>query len=222
MMSKALAGEGCMSLGKGTYTDSKEERNTKTLNVFDQDFTNICYLSGGNERQKAAYTLMDELQIIEILNPFNPILVGTIPINIDIPESDLDIICEVNDNDFSKFEELVWRSFYPLDQFRYSIRTVNGMNNYVANFIYKSWEFEIFGQPLPTHLQNGYKHVMIEYRILHLLGTDGNEQIRALKRKGLKTEPAFAQLLNLEGDPYDRLLELFEYSDEALKGLLYR
>lgn len=37
--------------------------------------------------------MMSQYQIMEILQEFDPILVGTFPINIDIETSDLDIIC---------------------------------------------------------------------------------------------------------------------------------
>ncbi|RZL37072.1 MAG: DUF4269 domain-containing protein, partial [Pedobacter sp.] len=57
------------------------------------DFQDISYLKNGNERQKSAYQTLIKYQIFEKLSGFNPLLAGTIPIDIDIPESDLDIIC---------------------------------------------------------------------------------------------------------------------------------
>lgn len=43
--------------------------------------------------QQKAYQVITDHAILEKLAQYNPILVGTIPINIDIEESDLDIIC---------------------------------------------------------------------------------------------------------------------------------
>jgi hypothetical protein len=40
------------------------------------------------------------------------------------------------------------------------------------------------------------------------------------RRAGLKTEPAFAAVLNLSGDPYEALLDLETWSDEALIRLV--
>ena len=57
----------------------------------------IAYLQSGNERQNNAYSALNKLKILKILREYNPTLVGTIPIEIDISESDLDIICEVYD-----------------------------------------------------------------------------------------------------------------------------
>jgi len=61
------------------------------------NFLDISYLQLGNERQKKAYQVLTDNEIIEKLAPYHPILVGTIPINIDIENSDLDIIFEVSD-----------------------------------------------------------------------------------------------------------------------------
>lgn len=55
------------------------------------DFTTIAYLKLGTPRQKRAYAVLKALRIFENLKQYNPILMGTIPIDIDIdlPESDL-------------------------------------------------------------------------------------------------------------------------------------
>jgi len=51
--------------------------------------------------------------------------------------------------------------------------------------------------------------MIIEYRILLEKGEDFRKQLIELKRQGLKTEPAFALLLGLEGNPYTELLSLY-------------
>jgi hypothetical protein len=50
--------------------------------------------------------------------------------------------------------------------------------------------------------------MITEYRILLEKGEAFRSQIVELKRQGMKTEPAFALLLGLEGDPYLELLKL--------------
>lgn len=57
------------------------------------NFDNIEYLQNGNDRQRQAYSTLSDNQILPKLKRYDPILVGTIPINIDIENSDLDIIC---------------------------------------------------------------------------------------------------------------------------------
>jgi hypothetical protein len=48
------------------------------------------YLQSGTSRQQAAYALLDALGVFRHLRPYSPLLVGTIPLNIDTPQSDLD------------------------------------------------------------------------------------------------------------------------------------
>lgn len=57
--------------------------------------------------------------------------------------------------------------------------------------------------------------------ILNLLGLDFKNKVIQLKRSGLKTEPAFAELLNIKCNPCDKLLELEAYSDEEIL-ILYK
>jgi hypothetical protein len=81
------------------------------------------------------------------------------------------------------------------------------MEAIVANFSIDGIAIEIFGQNIPTREQNGYRHMLIEHRILQERGEVFREAVIALKKSGIKTEPAFAQLLQIEGDPYLGLLE---------------
>jgi hypothetical protein len=56
--------------------------------------------------------------------------------------------------------------------------------------------------------------MIIESRILKEKGIDFKEKIIKLKSSGIKTEPAFAKLLGLNGNPYVELLKL--YSKEGV------
>jgi hypothetical protein len=50
--------------------------------------------------------------------------------------------------------------------------------------------------------------MIIEHRVLIEKGEKFRQEIIKLKRQGLKTEPAFAKLLGLDGNPYEALLKL--------------
>ena len=174
----------------------------------------ISYLKLGNERQKNAYSVLNKLKIFKILREYNPTLVGTIPIEIDISESDLDIICEVYD--LEKFEELVIKSFSKYDNFHIKRQTVKGLLTSLSYFGYNNFLIEIFGQPKPVIEQNGYRHMMVEKKLLEISGESARKQIIKLKKLGLKTEPAFAKYFNLNGDPFDELLKLSRLNKEEL------
>jgi hypothetical protein len=167
----------------------------------------ISYLSDGNERQRQAYRALQTLGVFKVLRDYTPVLVGTIPLAIDLEESDLDIICEVHD--LTTFAGLVTRAFGQQEGFRVKQKLINGLPSLVAHFTYAGFPIEIFGQPRPVTEQNAYRHMVVEARLLAIGGEGARREIRRLKRAGLKTEPAFARHFNLAGDPYEALLQLF-------------
>jgi hypothetical protein len=50
--------------------------------------------------------------------------------------------------------------------------------------------------------------MLIEHHFLQTKGDNFRKEIIQLKEIGLKTEPAFAKALSIEGDPYLELLKL--------------
>ena len=77
----------------------------------------------------------------------------------------------------------------------------------IARFNTNSFEIEIFGQNIPVEQQNAYRHMLTEYKILQQKGVVFKRKVTALKKQGLKTEPAFARLLGIKGNPYEELLD---------------
>ncbi|WP_163100493.1 DUF4269 domain-containing protein [Peribacillus alkalitolerans] len=185
----------------------------------DIDIIQIDYLLKGAVRQRKLHELLQNTKILDLLKDHNPIIVGTIPINLDLSESDVDIICEVYD--FKNVQAQLDSLFCKLNDSSCIVKEVNGIKRLVANFKLEGWPIEIFGQSIPTTEQNGYKHMIIESRLIKIIGQESFEYIRNLKRKGIKTEPAFATLLKLEGDPYLELLRLFELDEESLRQAVY-
>lgn len=167
------------------------------------DFTKLDYLKIGNKKQKKAYEVLTKYKIFEKLSNYSPILAGTIPIEIDIEESDLDIICEVGDN--AKFETCLNQNFAEFD-LKIEKITIKEENSIICNFELEDLPIEIFGQNKPTTQQNAYRHMIAEYKILQEKGEEFKQKIIDLKKKGIKTEPAFGLLLGLE-NPYEDLLK---------------
>ncbi len=167
------------------------------------DFTTIDYLKEGNERQKRAYEVLLKYRIFEKLSNYSPLLAGTVPIGIDVEGSDLDIICEVKDN--AGFEKFLIQAF---ENFDLNIKKWNPNNKefLVCNFELEEFPIEIFGQDKLTIEQNAYRHMIAEYKILEQKGEEFKQKIIELKKKGIKTEPAFGILMELE-NPYEDLLK---------------
>jgi len=168
------------------------------------DFENLDYLKNGNILQKQAFEVLRKHQIMTILRAYDPILVGTFPININIENSDLDIICYWNNK--AEFRSCLLNQFQQHNNFTIEEQLHSGNETIISNFTIDGFEVEIFGQNIPTKLQYAYKHLLIEHKILNAKGENFRQQIIKLKKEGLKTEPAFCQLLGIDGNPYESLL----------------
>jgi hypothetical protein len=168
------------------------------------NFLDISYLQFGNEKQIKAYHVLTDHQVLEKLSAYHPILVGTIPINIDIENSDMDIICEILDK--NEFINQLNRSFGSEKHF--IITESPKFDAIKASFLMEGFEIEIFGQNIPTTQQNAYRHMLIEYKLVLKKGEEFRKEIIDLKQQGYKTEPAFAKLLGLKGNAYEELLKL--------------
>ena len=173
-----------------------------------KDFKNIEYLKYGNDRQKLAYSEILKLDVFGKLKKYNPILTGTIPIEIDLPESDLDIICECKNH--IEFSEFLSEQYGDKTDFKIYSTKLNGTKSTLAEFKTENFTFEILGQNIPTDKQNAYRHMIVEHRILEQKGAEFKHKIKKLKSNGIKTDPAFAKLLKLTGNPFDEILKFEE------------
>jgi hypothetical protein len=168
-------------------------------------FKNISYLEHGNEKQRYAYKTMSQLGISKDLAQYNPVLCGTIPIGIHTDTSDLDVIMEVRD--FKKFYIEVTTLYGHLDHFIIKEKNIKDVPTIKANFMYGGLSFELFGQPQAVDTQHAYQHMLVENYLLNKY-PEVRQPIITLKEQGIKTEPAFAQVLELQGDPYDELIAI--------------
>lgn len=168
----------------------------------------------GNIQQQEAYAAIKELKILDDLKDYNPVLCGTIPIDIDIKGSDLDIIMEVRKLD--SFANELQTLYADKENFSLKRKTIRGKEVVKANFTFHDFEFELFGQAQPVHKQFAYLHMMIGYELLQ---RDPNlrDRVISLKKQGYKTEPAFCKLLNISGDPYEGLL-LYGVEEGIVQG----
>ncbi|PKQ65665.1 hypothetical protein BZG02_01275 [Labilibaculum filiforme] len=178
------------------------------------NWKDITYLKSGSEIQKQAFKCLNTLQIFDLLAAHSPILTGTIPIGISIDSSDLDIACNYMDAD--KFEKKIQSLFGEQKEFKIQQKEKNGYWVVIATFNFQNFPIELFGSLFPPTSQNSYRHMLIEHRILQLLGEDFKQQIIHLKQNGLKTEPAFAKLFQLDGDPFQQLLEMDDLTDTEI------
>lgn len=153
------------------------------------------------------------------LAEFDPHLAGTLPLGVALPTSDVDILCHAADPD--AFAIALWTAFsgetdFSLRQWIISDRPV------IASFVAHGWPFQVFGQKKAVNEQNGWRHFLVERRLLRLGGATFRAAIMRERARGAKTEPAFAAVLRLQGDPYLVILDLAGCNNSRLSHLLAR
>jgi hypothetical protein len=190
-----------------------------------KNWRDLHYLTTGTPTQRAAYAVMMQSELLEHLRDYSPTLVGTIPLNIDIPGSDLDILCEAVN--FTSFSTLLRKFYTHLPGFEQKTKILNGAPSHISRFVWElkgtsesasellrntgiaiRFPIEIVAQSIPVTQQRAYRHMLAEARLLERDGEPAQQAIRQLKLSGLKTEPAFAKYFNLQGDPYLAILDL--------------
>lgn len=178
----------------------------------DINFRDWSYLREGTTVQQRIYQVLTQYHIMQSLEEFDPVLVGTFPIDIAIESSDLDIACCYSNQE--DFIHVVTEAFGPLNDLVITKIDIANHPTVVVNFTVEEFPVELFGQSIAVNYQNGYQHMLIEYNILKAKGEEFKQEVIKLKKTGIKTEPAFAQLLGLNGNPYDSLLQ---YKDVQVK-----
>ncbi|MBM9498731.1 DUF4269 domain-containing protein [Leptospira sp. 201903071] len=172
-------------------------------------------LKTGNQKQKLLWEDLKEYSILEKLQNYDPNLAGTIPLDIDYEQSDVDILCKFsNEEEFVSFAEFTFKNFKGLQILR---KVLQDLPSVLIRFQTEKFKYEIFAQKLPVIQQMGYVHFMIESEILFIAGSRFKEGIRTLKKEGWKTEEAFCKLLGIREDPYRFLFGLIFFPPEELR-----
>ena len=184
-----------------------------------RDPRTFAYLLQGNERQREAYRVLSDLRIFDVLKDYDPALVSTICVGLDTGASDLDIICRVTDQ--ARFADVARTHYGEYPEYRLQQSQNRGLDCSVISFFAEPFEIEIYGEDRPIEAQYGFRHFLAFEKLLAVGGDQLRQKICALKKQGLKTEPAIAQLFGCTGDPYEEVLALADLSPEEL-GTLYQ
>lgn len=162
---------------------------------------------------------IENLGLLASLSSFDPIVIGTAPLGIDVSNSDIDIACYCDDLD--RFERFTASQYESQDCFQIRHETFQNHESIIVLFNAFEWDVEIFCQPIPTSKQWGVRHFRMEQRLL-ALSPSLKPTVTELKRSGLKTEPAFAKALGLAGEPYEAILGLEQTDERELLALTAR
>lgn len=158
-----------------------------------------------------------ELELLPKLREFEPVVIGTPPLGIDVISSDIDIACSCAE--LANFKIVSAAEFENFDNFQFRHTILQNQDSVVVQFKALNWDIELFCQSIPTDQQWGVRHFQIEQRLLEIA-----PKLRAividLKQTGLKTEPAFATALDLPGDPYTAILDVENINNDELQKII--
>jgi hypothetical protein len=168
------------------------------------NWKNPDYLKTGSVSQQMYFELIQKSRVLSNLDKFSPVLVGSIPLDIDIPGSDIDIICYIRN--FEEFTNELKKDYSLFEQFTINQKKLHDIPSVICRFIFSGKMIEIVGQDVLVEEQIAFRHMVNEHQILECFGEEFKKKIIELKLYGMKTEPAFAFLLGIEGDPYQAIL----------------
>lgn len=174
-------------------------------------------LAKGSADQRHAFQTLSASRLMDNLAEQGARLAGTFPLDLVVPGSDLDILIHAPDP--AALVSALTGPWASRPGFTWRMADVEAGPALVVAFTLSDLPIEIFAHPLPVVQQMGWRHMVVEDRLLRLDPGLGAE-IRALKRAGMKTEPAFAQQLRLPGDPYLAILDLERRTDSELCVIL--
>jgi hypothetical protein len=172
------------------------------------DWSNIAYLQYGAERQQAAYRALIEADIFTVLAEYDPTLVGTIPLGLDVDSSDLDVLCYASDlNQIADDLEYYYKA---APGFELTKKTFQDHPSIVCRFVQNAFTIEVFAQPIPVKEQRAFRHMVVEAKLLRLGGEGAQVALRHMKHAGISTEDAFSRYFLIPGEPYAALLALYD------------
>jgi predicted metalloenzyme YecM len=130
-------------------------------------------------------------KVLSLLRGFDPLLVGTFPLNLAGAGSDVDILIDTRGisqltsltgmqkdvDTLSATSAYLENCFSHFDHFDLKNLIVDGRQTLVARFLVDGLPFELFGQPRSTVCQEAFKHFLVEERVLKFGGQKAAHRI---------------------------------------------
>jgi len=169
--------------------------------------------------QAGVYAILMAHEVLERLSAFDAVWVGSTALDVHLRDADLDICCSAK-GDLDGFAATLKAEFGAQPKFKLDRKAYRGQPSCIARFELSGQAIEIWGHDHPVEDHEFYRFFKVEERLLRFGGDDLRAAIRELKEDGLSTEAAFAEALELEGDPEEALLGLYEADAMTLLAFL--
>jgi hypothetical protein len=156
-------------------------------------------------------------RIAERLGPFDPVLVASLASGLQADQdSDVDVVCDTRAGGFVPAVRAAYGA-----RAGFALWTSDGRT--VVSFEGDARRVELSAEPRAVEDQRAYRHAVAHRRLVLAGGAAFAAEVRERRRRdGLKTEPALAAVLALEGDPFDAVEALATADDAELAVLLAR
>lgn len=157
--------------------------------------------------------------LLDGLQDHDPVVAGTYPLGLDRPDSDVDLLCCAPPTE--AFAAQVAAAAPDARALRWHRRTFDDQPDaVVVNLFLDDLPVEVFAQACPTHQQHGYRHLVVERRLLIIGGAELQRAVRDQRHGPGSVEGAFARTLGLDGDPFAAVLALESHTDRQLRALV--
>lgn len=165
-----------------------------------------------------ARAILEDAGVFAATHPFDGRFIGSIPLDLHSEGADADIVCQAEDLDV--FAAAMTAAFGARPGFRAQVAPYLGRPSSIVKFGLSGLPVEVFARSEPVETHESFRHHKAALRLLALGGEGLRATVRGLKVAGLKTEPAFAAALGLEGDPALAMLDLAEAPEFVLAALV--
>ncbi len=162
--------------------------------------------------------ILEDAGVFAATASFDGRFIGSIPLDLHGEGADADIVCSADH--LEGFVAAMITAFGERPDFRSLIAPYLGRPSSIVRFTLPGLPVEIFARPEPVEAHESFRHHRAATRLLALGGEALRDQVRGLKAMGIKTEPAFARALGLEGDAALAMLDLAEAPDFVLAALV--
>jgi predicted metalloenzyme YecM len=142
---------------------------------------------------------------LKALKAWTPLVSGSLPLEIETEQSDLDILLCHSDlslaaseisNALNEFGKITWK------------RSVSRQGEcLIGELKLKQRPIELFVSRVPVLQQDSHTHFLREYQLLVKHGQTLRDFVRIQKKKGNSTEQAFCNAFGVSSDPYLSLLQ---------------
>jgi hypothetical protein len=168
------------------------------------DFEN---LAKGSAQQRQAYEALQKIELFQGLSSYSPLLVGAIPLGVDIESSSLEVVCSADN--LEGFAAKATELLSSQESFYCEHKILRARPAVLVSFRSGGFTTRILAQDVSSFTQNAVVQMLVEARLLAFAPSEVRDEIRVLKRQGLSTEQAFVRCFDLDmvlnkKDPFEK------------------